>query len=321
MSSVIREGAAASQPLLAVGRSPARPTLAAKRPIGKRRLAATRTMLAAMWVTALVWLVPTVALAHPLIDEGKRKYDEADFQGALDAFTRAEQATDLSREDLVQLYIRRAMVHHAMQHPEDLEADVFRLATLDRGLTLPRSAPPPVRRAYEAAVARVTAPIRLDVEVQPMPGGIKLIARVTDDNAALVQSLRVRARTQDGSWRTSDRASMEVPAAAGATVEYVAEAIGPGGAVIATAGTVAEPLTATAGAAIGPGPDPGEGAGSLSGPRPGPGREPGGGGGGSSLPWALGIGGGVVVVAVVIVLIVVLSPSGTNQSTGAMVTF
>ena len=38
---------------------------------------------------------------------------------ALDAFARAEAATDLTRADLVRLYTRRAMVHHAMQHPDE----------------------------------------------------------------------------------------------------------------------------------------------------------------------------------------------------------
>ncbi len=282
---------------------------------------------AALWALVLVVLAPAVALAHPLIEEGKRKYEEADFQGALDAFARAEQATDLTRDDIVQLYTRRAMVHHAMRHPEDLEADAFRLANLDREVRLPRSAPPPVRRAYEQAVARVTALLRVDVEAAVMPGGTRLVARVTDDNAGLVQALRVRARTAGGVWRRSERASLEFPAAAGATVEFVAEAVGPGGAVLATAGTDAAPLRMTIASAVaavtvetraeGAG-DAATGGAAAQAPAGGAPSDEGGG----MSPWPWVIGGGVALVAAAIVIVLLVpGTQGDQPVSGPMVTF
>lgn len=286
--------------------------------------------LAGVLVGALVWLVPAAALAHPLIDEGTHRYDEADFPAALAAFARAEQATDLSRDDLVQLYLRRAMVHHAMRNTEDREADLFRLASLERALTLPRSVSPPVRAAYAQAVQRSTSPMRLDVEVQPISGGLKLVVRVAEDSAALVQALRIRARIRGGAWQRADRASLEVPAAAGSTVEYVAEGIGPGGALIVFAGTEAAPLTATSVDALVAESGPAD----LS-PRAAADAMPNTTEGGSRAdlatdsagtgglgPWPWVIGGGVLVVAAVVVLVVLLSASpGAQQVGGPVVTF
>jgi hypothetical protein len=286
--------------------------------------------LVALWA---VGLAPVVAYAHPLIDEGERKYEDADFPGALDAFARAEAATDLTRDDLVRLYTRRAMVHHAMQHPEELEADVFRLANLDRALRLPRAVPPAVRRAYEQAVTRVTSLLRVDVEAEAMPGGTRLVARVSDDNAGLVQSLRVRARTAGGAWRRTDRATLELPAAAGATVEYVAEAIGPGGAVLAQAGTDDAPLRTTLSpalvtSAVTPAAatttaDGATAATTTPGPAPVPPRDPAPRdvGGAPVWPWLVA-GGAVLAAAVVVVaLFVVPGPQGDQPVSGPQVSF
>jgi len=306
--------------------------LAARRTTAARRdrCVFVRFALASLLALLVIACAPVVAYAHPLLDEGERKYEDADFQGALDAFARAEQASDLTRDDLVRLYTRRAMVHHGMQHPEELEADVFRLAHLDRALRLPRAAPPAVRRAYEQAVTRVSGTLRVDVEVESIPGGTRLVARVSDDNAGLVQSLRVRARTAGGAWRRTERATLEVPAAAGATVEYVAEAIGPGGAVLAQAGTDDAPLRTTL-AALGastPAADVGTPAattttggdtalvstGTPATPRVDEGGAP-------VWPWL--VAGGVVIAAaaVVVALFVVPGPDGDQPISGPQVTF
>jgi hypothetical protein len=285
-------------------------------------------------VAALVAVVsaPGAAYAHPILDEGERKYEDADFQGALDAFARAEQAADLTRDDLVRLYTRRAMVHHAMQRPEELEADVFRLAHLDRALRLPRAVPPAVRRAYEQAVTRVSGTLRVDVEAEPMPGGTRIVARVSDDNAGLVQSLRVRARVSGAAWRRVERATLEIPAAAGATVEYVAEAVGPGGAVLAQAGTDDAPLRTTLApalveAAAAPVVAAPTGTVPASSPVSGGGAAPSGAlpraaeGGAPVWPWLLAGGVVIAAAAVVVALFVVPGPEGDQPVSGPQVSF
>ena len=281
-----------------------RPTTVARSMLG------ARSRLAALVLGALICLAPAAALAHPLIDEGLRRYGEADLPGALDALTQAEHATDLTRDDLVQLYLGRAMVHHAMGHATELEADVYRLATLEPALTLRRTAPPPVRLAYEQAAARVPGPMRLDVEVHPTPDGVELVAHVTDDSAGLVQAVRIRARTPGSTWRRSEVASIELPAAAGAAVEYVAEAVGPGGAVLVSAGTESTPLRVAA---------PGGGADATAShaDRGAAGRDDHGLG---LWPWVIG-GGALLVAAVVLIAVLASSSSDDQHISGLMVTF
>jgi hypothetical protein len=275
-------------------------------------------MLAAVALGALVGLAPAAAFAHPLIDEAVQRYDDADLPGALEALARAERATNLTRADLVQLFLRRAMVHHAMHHQAEVEADVFRLAALERGLALRRVAPPPVRLAYEAAVARMAGSMRLDVEARRTPDGLELVARVIDDDAALVQAVHLRARAPGGEWQRSEDGSVELLLPSGAAVEYVAEAIGPGGAVLVAAGTESAPLTATATIA----PDPGmAGAeGTAASGRVGPAghvEETGLG----PWPWIIAGGGVLVVAAVVLIAVLASSPSGDQHISGLMVTF
>lgn len=285
---------------------------------GRPRAPAAVPVLAAVIISVHLSLVPSTALAHPLIDQGRRSYDEADFQGALDAFSRAEQATDLTRDDLIQLYLRRAMVHQAMHNTESVEADVFRLAALDRAVRLPPSMPPPVRRAYEQAVARATAPMTLTVEVRAMPGGLKLIARIADDNAALVQSLRIRARPRGGAWQWSSTASIEVTTAADAQVDYVAQAVGPGGVVLVTAQSDSHPLQDDSTAAH----EGGTASPSRTDSRAIPDLdvEPPADHGLGAWPWL--VGGGAVVIAVTVVLVLVLASSnGAQPISGPMITF
>jgi hypothetical protein len=293
-----------------------------------RRLVLSFTLGFAAWLA-----VPTSALAlHPAVEEGKRRYDDADFRGALEAFSRAEAASDLTRADLVELYARRALVLHAMNRREDMEVDLFRLATLEPRFTLPRAAPPSVRRAFQEAAGRVSGPVRVEAETSSVPGGTRIEGRVADDLAAIVQAVRVYGRVAGQPWRSSDRGSLEVPAAAGATVEYYVEAIGPGGAPVATAGTATAPLSTRGdatdlteprdGGGTGGGAGGGAGIGVGGGARAGVG----GGGqadeGGSALPWIL-LGGGVAVVAITaaVILLATSGDSGDTQLGPPMIRF
>jgi len=255
---------------------------------------------------ALMALLPAQAWAHPLLDRAQRLFEEAEFQGALDVYAQAEQATDLSRDDLVTLYRQRALVHHAMGNTSELELDVFRLATLEPNLTLDASVPPVVRRAFDEAKGRVGDPVHVEATSARMPDGVRVTARVQNDLAAIVQAVRVTTRVDGGEWRAVAASTASVAAAEGANVEYFAEAIGPGGAVVAWAGTRMQPLRFGAAAA--------EGAAGAGG----------GGGGGGGGPVDTGEGGGVsawpfiiggVLVAGAIVLVVLLTGGPSDDTT------
>jgi hypothetical protein len=290
--------------------------------------AVRRLVGAGLFACSAALALPSAALAsHPAVEEGKRRYDDADFRGALESFSRAEAATDLTRGDLIELYVRRALVFHAMNRREDMEMDLFRLATLEPRFTLPRAAPPAVRRAFQEVAARVSGPVRVEAEASRVPGGIRIEGRVADDLAAIVQAIRVYGRVAGQPWRSSDRGTLEVPGPAGATVEYYVEAIGPGGAAVASAGSASTPLS-TRGAAA-----------DLTEPRDGGAERVATGGGtvdaggrargsaasssgdetvgegGSALPWIL-VGGGVAVAATVVVVLLVTGGQTSDTQLG-----
>jgi hypothetical protein len=199
------------------------------------------------WVasTALgvVLLSASVAHAHPILEEAQRHFEEADFEAALEAYGRAEQAADLSRDDLIQLYVRRALIHHTLGNTADLEADLMRLATLEPQYDFGRQAPPVVVEAFERMRERTTGQLSVRIDATTQPGGVRLEARVSNDTAAIVQEVRLGARAPGNAWTLRSNAALEMPAPSDSTLEIFAEAIGPGGAIVASDGTSAEPVT------------------------------------------------------------------------------
>jgi len=245
---------------------------------------------------ASLLLVPGRALAHPVLDEAQERFQQADFEGALELFAQAEAGDDLSRDDLVQLYLRRALVHHAMGNDEDLQLDLIRLATLDPEMELGRQVPPNLRQAFERAAADVRAPVSVQVDATPVSDAVRLSARVQDDRAALVREVRLSARG-DGDWQSAVNDELVLTAGSDGRLLYWAEAVGPGGAVVASAGSRDEPRVLE--------PDARQTAGGGEPEEP----EPDGGG----VPWWPFVVGGVVAAAGAVALIFLLS--GTNDQT------
>jgi hypothetical protein len=180
-----------------------------------------------------VLALPAPAFAHPLVDEGERLYEEADFVGALDALGRAESASDLSLSELVHLFETRALVHLAMSDAQAMERDLERVVALEPDHRLGPSAHPDVQRA----LAQVRADSAVTIE-----------AHVENDWARLVRGIRLRARadSEGTSWSEEVDAPLLVQLEDGQGALYYAEALGPGGTVLASAGTEAEPLHASA---------------------------------------------------------------------------
>jgi hypothetical protein len=180
------------------------------------------------------------AFAHPMVEEGIRAYESAAFERAIELLSGAESQSDLSREDLVQLYRYRALAHAAMGANAALEADLRRVASLDAEIG--REAPPHVQRVFARVREGVPEPVALSLEVALGERGLRFAIGVENDVASLVVRTNLYTRT-GGSWRTSAERDVEVEAARDATVEYYAEALGPGGAVIVSEGTRDRPRT------------------------------------------------------------------------------
>lgn len=266
---------------------------------------------------ALVCLAPGLARAHPTVDEARRAYDSAQHARSLELLDQAEASTDLTREDLAELLLLRAMVHRAQRQMDLAEVDLLRLANLDPERQLGRTVHPSLRRLFETVRERVPGPVRLEVAADRMGGMVRLRVSVTDDVAALTQAFRLYGRPAGGAWRDTDASTLEVSARPSQAVEYYAEAIGPGGAVIASHGTRGEPnrLEAEGGGAVEtdspPDPvlgtsDPGNGSGTPTTPPPG-----------EDVPaWPFVVGGIVLAVgAAVLIGVLVTQPTDETQLT------
>jgi len=162
-------------------------------------------------------------------------YRRAEFERTLELLGEAERSS-LDREGVVTLLRLRALVRYATEDRQAMREDLGRLAALGEG---PADAPPPVRSAYEEAVAETT-PLELVTEVVDLPGGVTVTATVTGDHRDLVEAVRVGARSGDVFQEATDDA-VTVPVNGGTEVAHYARALGPGGAVLLADGTPDDP--------------------------------------------------------------------------------
>lgn len=187
---------------------------------------------------AMLCLAPSLAAAQ--LDEGQRLLEEADFEGAIAALDRAEQQDGLTREEVVMILEARAIARRANGDDGGSRADLEALASLDPDHAFPPEAPPELEAELRGLAA---APLTVDVEWEEANGDATVHATVTGDVRRLVTTVviwtRVGGRTP---WRRSTGRSATIDAGGGRAEAYV-EALGPGGAVIATAGRRDAPLT------------------------------------------------------------------------------
>jgi len=218
---------------------------------------------------------------------------EADFEGALAAANAAEAGSSLDRDSLVQLLETRVLIQAGLGRPGDVERDIARLAALAPERAAPPSFPPPVAQALSRAQAAAVA-IGVDAQVSTDELGATVTGAARADAAGLVRTVRLSARVGDAAWQSSNTGTLTMQVAPGETLSYYAEAIGPGGVILATAGSEAEPLTRTRAPALAIVPEP-EPVAPASDDTP--------------LFIGLGVGGGVLVLGVVIVIAAVAGSS------------
>lgn len=244
-------------------------------------------------------LAPSIALAHPDVDEGRRFFEEAQFLEALDAFARAEAADDLVLDDLVELYETRALVHLAMQNEDPMREDLRRLVVVAPDHVLDRRAPPDVRRTFAEVRAESPGPVRLRVRPQATATGVTVEAEAENDPLGVVRAVRVHGRVGEGSWDSATDAPLLVPLTEQGVVEYWAEAVGPGGVALASSGSAEDPLR-FAGEAASAEDDGGEDGGGDDGPVIGA---------------VLGVVGALLVGGAVAVVLVFTLDDGSDQPT------
>jgi hypothetical protein len=243
-----------------------------------------------------------VALAQSPLEDARERIDAAEFEQAVRVLDQLETGGVLTRDELVQLYLVRAEALLALgRSGAALDRDLDRLAALAPDLALSDRTRPELREGL-AARRREQLSLSLSLEIEREAGAVRVRATVRGDPGGLVRGVRLHARAGAASeWTSRSGDTLVLPAAAG-DVEYWGEAVGPGGAILATAGSASSPLRGDSAAA-----PP-----AIVVETP---ASPGGGDDATAIGVGIGIGAGVAVV-IAIVLAVALTSSSTETQLG-----
>ena len=191
-------------------------------------------------VLSVALLVPAGARAHEAIDGCREQLALAEFEAAVTCLDQAEARNDLSRRDVIELLSLRAFARFASLQDVggSVGADLQRLAALTREHTFAPEVPSSVVEAYQA-LATAAVPLEIQVSAERSGDQVRVQAEGRGPDG-LIDSVRVYARATDGEWVDGER---RVTLAAGGTaVEYYAEMVGIGGAVLARSGSRRAPL-------------------------------------------------------------------------------
>jgi tetratricopeptide (TPR) repeat protein len=192
---------------------------------------------------ALALVIPAgVSAQGSAMEEGIAHFEAGEFEAAQEALDRALWHTTLEVEQFQELLVQRAIVELARGDEQGAETDLLRLASLDPEYAFDRSTPPQVREAFEQAAGRVSRPMSLRLSHREEEGEVTIEASAVSDIAGLVTGVKVYARVGDGPFAEGE-AMVSVEAEDGSTVDYYAEAIGPGGSVVAREGRSGAPLS------------------------------------------------------------------------------
>jgi len=187
--------------------------------------------------------VPATASAHPLVERGRRQYENADFRRAALTLRRAARARTLTRGDYIRLLETRALIHLARSQPDNYHHDLQLLASIDPGHAFGRDVPPDVGAEFARVLEALPGALRVVVATAPGSGTVVFTAHVEDDIGQLTRRVLLEARRAGVTeWRAAQEGRVSIDAGPGDHVEYAASAVGPGGAVLTTSGTHETPL-------------------------------------------------------------------------------
>lgn len=186
---------------------------------------------------ALLLAMPAAASAQDGLSEARAAFDAAEFETALAQLDTLDASDALSVDEVAAFLTLRAEVHFALGDAAAMEADLRALLALAPDARLPDTAPPELSEAAERARSEALPLPTVRTEASPIAGGVRLRADIVADGAGLARRARLHARSPGEAWREVEE-ELEVT---GPSVEYWAEALGPGGVVLAQEGSAAAP--------------------------------------------------------------------------------
>ncbi|MCA9608637.1 MAG: hypothetical protein KC619_23700 [Myxococcales bacterium] len=184
--------------------------------------------------------LPGIAYAHPAVDRATALVLDGDYEAARPAIDAALARDDLTREDLVALLEARALLLHGAGDTDGLDAALTALASFAPTHTFGPRFPPDLAARSVAVGREMRGRLRVVVAQVPSAVGVRLEARVENDRASIVRRVRIRVFDAAlGQWR---EAEPPLEATAGRELLVFVEAVGPGGAVLASEGSADAPI-------------------------------------------------------------------------------
>ncbi len=194
-------------------------------------------------VCAAFWAFAGHAFAHPLVEAGVEQVNDAAFEDALSSFDAAWNGSGLTRDDLVTLLANRAVANFALRANAAVDRDLGFLAALDRNYVFAPHVPPPMRDQLEE-VRKQTGQPSISVLTRFAPGKALIVVEVPEMPGELIREVRVFGRPIGGAFSASAGGMLEVPNPEEHAIEWYAEVVGPGGAVLLREGEAAAPRRA-----------------------------------------------------------------------------
>lgn len=188
---------------------------------------------------SLFALVPQAQAQSAHLDAAIEAYEQGEFATARDELDQAQQEDTLDRSSFVRLLVHRVLVAQPLGDDVLLETALLQLASLDRD-ALDGRAPPALMRRFEAASEQAgESLLAVNVGIQANEEEVVFDASTNGDIGALVERIVLRTRLPNGEWLEASGNAATHPRG---EVEYIAQAIGPGGAILAETGNEAAPI-------------------------------------------------------------------------------
>jgi hypothetical protein len=180
------------------------------------------------------------AHAHPGLDEGKRLISELEFESALAAFQGAIDSGELTRAELVDLLSERTLVLQALHRESELVQDFVWLAALAPEHILDMRAPPAMVAMWKSVRDQARGALGVKLSNDVSSGEYRLRAELT---GTVPEGARARIAVRDatGKWEVTDSAERVGAVTDPIELDAYAQALGPGGLVVAEDGSADNP--------------------------------------------------------------------------------
>jgi hypothetical protein len=205
-------------------------------------------VLAAALTLANLWCWAATAYAHPELERGKRLAYELDLEQAVSAFDAAVASGALTRTELLELLRERVLLLYALKRETALRSDLTWLSALDPEQKLDLRAPTELIALWTSIRDQGHGPLRLELatRMRDVPQEVRLEARA-ELTGTVPEGARTRIslRRKQELWRSQLGGAMHDQGAPGDSMQLYAEALGPGGTVVARLHSPTAPLQLT----------------------------------------------------------------------------